>query len=69
VDDVVEDRDLEDAEEHRAGIVAGEGHLRVAGGDPGDEAEDADECEDGSGGERGLLDGRAVGPCAHAGVC
>ena len=41
VHDVVQDRHLEDAEQLRAGAVAGEAQVAVVGRDPRDEAEDA----------------------------
>ncbi|GGX43736.1 hypothetical protein GCM10010353_68450 [Streptomyces chryseus] len=51
----MEDRDLEDAQELGLGVMLGELQGVVVGGDPWDEAEDADEEEDRADGEGRLL--------------
>ena len=61
VDEVVQDRDLEDAEQLRAGVVAGEAEVTVVRRDPGDEAEDADDHEDNADERGSRLDGYALG--------
>src|SRR5690606_38889961 len=58
--EVVENRHLEDAEEHGARIVPGDLELVVVGRHPRDESEDADEGEHGSDGESGGLDRAAT---------
>jgi hypothetical protein len=48
MDDVVEDRNLEVAQQHCFGIMTGEGHGLVIGGDPGHEPKDTDHQENGA---------------------
>ncbi len=62
VQQVVQDRDLEQAEELRSRVVPGEGHVAVAGGDARHEPEHADEQEDGCHGQGGGLDPGASRP-------
>jgi hypothetical protein len=48
VDHVVQDRHLEDPEQHGHRVVAGDAHVAVAGGDAGDEPQHTDQQEDGT---------------------
>ena len=61
VDDVVQDRHLEQAQQLGLGVVGGERQGVVIRGDAGDEAEHADEEEDDADDRGGLLDVGASG--------
>ena len=64
VDDVVQGRDLEDAQQKGPGMVAGEVQLVLACGDSRNEAQEADQQEHGTDNHRCLLD---LGAGCHAG--
>ena len=61
VNDVVQHRYLEDAEQMGPGLMAGPGEGAVVGGDARDETEDADEKEQRAERPRGDLDGGLAG--------